>query len=80
MCTASACARCESDVAVATMQDDTLVLDGYGDKTAIEARCEAIRQAVEESTSDYDKCASCHQLLCVLTTASSGGSLTLVRL
>jgi len=33
------------------------VLDGYGDKTAIEARCEAIRQAVEESTSDYDKCA-----------------------
>ena len=34
------------------------MLDGYGDKTAIEARCEAIRQAIEESTSDYDKCAS----------------------
>ena len=40
------------------MQDDTLVLDGYGDKAAIEARCEAIRQAIEESTSDYDKCAA----------------------
>ena len=45
--------------AMCHMQDDTLVLDGYGDKTAIEARCEAIRQAVEESTSDYDKCAPC---------------------
>ena len=39
-------------------KDDTIVLDGYGEKAAIEARCEQIRQAIEDATSDYDKCAA----------------------
>ncbi|ESW17424.1 hypothetical protein PHAVU_007G238500 [Phaseolus vulgaris] len=36
-------------------KDDTVVLDGAGDKKAIEERCEQIRSAIENSTSDYDK-------------------------
>ncbi|KAM7462170.1 hypothetical protein LguiA_030291 [Lonicera macranthoides] len=36
-------------------KDDTIVLDGAGEKTAIEERCEQIRSAIELSTSDYDK-------------------------
>ncbi|XP_041014137.1 chaperonin CPN60-2, mitochondrial-like [Juglans microcarpa x Juglans regia] len=36
-------------------KDDTVVLDGAGDKKAIEERCEQIRAAIENSTSDYDK-------------------------
>ncbi|KAK9288871.1 hypothetical protein L1049_017337 [Liquidambar formosana] len=36
-------------------KDDTVVLDGAGDKKAIEERCEQIRSAIEMSTSDYDK-------------------------
>ncbi|XP_050885671.1 chaperonin CPN60-2, mitochondrial isoform X2 [Lathyrus oleraceus] len=36
-------------------KDDTVILDGAGDKKAIEERCEQIRSAVENSTSDYDK-------------------------
>ncbi|KAJ0235356.1 Chaperonin CPN60 [Hirschfeldia incana] len=40
---------------VTVSKDDTVILDGAGDKTAIEERCEQIRSAVELSTSDYDK-------------------------
>ncbi|CAJ2639539.1 unnamed protein product [Trifolium pratense] len=36
-------------------KDDTVILDGAGDKKSIEERCEQIRSAVENSTSDYDK-------------------------
>ncbi|KAJ1401705.1 TCP-1-like chaperonin intermediate domain superfamily [Sesbania bispinosa] len=36
-------------------KDDTVILDGAGDKKGIEERCEQIRSAIENSTSDYDK-------------------------
>ncbi|KAG4983799.1 hypothetical protein AAZX31_10G182700 [Glycine max] len=36
-------------------KDDTVILDGAGDKKAIEERSEQIRSAIENSTSDYDK-------------------------
>ncbi|KAG6593804.1 Chaperonin CPN60-2, mitochondrial [Cucurbita argyrosperma subsp. argyrosperma] len=36
-------------------KDDTVILDGAGDKKSIEERCEQIRSAIELSTSDYDK-------------------------
>ncbi|KAJ4774211.1 60 kDa chaperonin [Rhynchospora pubera] len=36
-------------------KDDTVILDGFGDKKAIEERCEQLRATIEESTSDYDK-------------------------
>lgn len=40
---------------VTVSKDDTIILDGAGDKKAIEERCEQIRSAVDLSTSDYDK-------------------------
>uniref|UniRef100_A0A1J3JN25 Chaperonin CPN60, mitochondrial n=1 Tax=Noccaea caerulescens TaxID=107243 RepID=A0A1J3JN25_NOCCA len=40
---------------VTVSKDDTVILDGAGDKKAIEERCEQIRSALELSTSDYDK-------------------------
>ncbi|KAJ6388169.1 hypothetical protein OIU77_026694 [Salix suchowensis] len=40
---------------VTVSKDDTVILDGAGDKKFIEERCEQIRSAVESSTSDYDK-------------------------
>ncbi|XVF29198.1 hypothetical protein REPUB_Repub15cG0099700 [Reevesia pubescens] len=40
---------------VAVSKDDTVILDGDGDKKAIEERCEQIRSTIELSTSDYDK-------------------------
>jgi chaperonin GroEL len=36
-------------------KDDTIILDGAGDKTIIEERCEVIREAAAVSTSDYEK-------------------------
>merc|ERR1719408_10394 len=36
-------------------KDDTIILDGIGDKSAIEERCELIRDTAEKSTSDYEK-------------------------
>ncbi|KAF9606361.1 hypothetical protein IFM89_025029 [Coptis chinensis] len=36
-------------------KDDTIVLDGAGDKKAIEERCEQLRSVIESSTSDYEK-------------------------
>ncbi|MFS7975591.1 putative chaperonin Cpn60/TCP-1 family, groEL-like apical domain superfamily [Helianthus anomalus] len=35
-------------------KDDTVILDGAGDKKAIEERCEQLRSSIELSTSDYD--------------------------
>lgn len=40
---------------VTISKDDTVILDGAGDKKAIEERCEQLRSAVESSSSDYDK-------------------------
>ncbi|XP_027118950.1 chaperonin CPN60-2, mitochondrial [Coffea eugenioides] len=40
---------------VTVSKDDTVILDGAGDKKAIEERCEQIRSGIELSTSDYDK-------------------------
>ncbi|XP_031278276.1 chaperonin CPN60-2, mitochondrial-like [Pistacia vera] len=40
---------------VTVSKDDTVVLDGSGDKKAIEERCEELRATIELSTSDYDK-------------------------
>ncbi|KAI7743591.1 hypothetical protein M8C21_000790 [Ambrosia artemisiifolia] len=40
---------------VTISKDDTVILDGAGDKKAIEERCEQIRSSIELSTSDYDK-------------------------
>lgn len=36
-------------------KDDTIILDGAGDKKAIEERCEIIRETAERTTSDYEK-------------------------
>lgn len=36
-------------------KDDTIILDGAGEKAAIEERCEAIRDAVEMTVSEYEK-------------------------
>ena len=36
-------------------KENTVIVDGAGDKASIEARVESIRRQVEESTSDYDK-------------------------
>merc|ERR1719401_3003826 len=36
-------------------KDDTVLLDGSGNKGAIDERCEAIRDAIELSTSEYEK-------------------------
>src|SRR5256714_3084962 len=36
-------------------KDDTTIIDGAGEKAAIEARLKTIRKQVEDATSDYDK-------------------------
>merc|ERR1740138_82375 len=36
-------------------KDDTVLLDGSGEKAKIEERCEAIRDAIEASTSEYEE-------------------------
>jgi chaperonin GroEL len=36
-------------------KENTIIVDGAGDKTAIEARVKAIRAQIAEATSDYDK-------------------------
>merc|ERR1712151_440858 len=40
---------------VTIAKDDTVLLDGSGDKSAIEDRCQSIRDAIENSTSEYEK-------------------------
>src|SRR5512142_2105898 len=40
---------------VSITKDDTTLIDGAGEKAAIEARVKNIRKQVEEATSDYDK-------------------------
>jgi chaperonin GroEL len=36
-------------------KEETTIIDGAGDKSAIEGRIKAIRQQIEETTSDYDR-------------------------
>ena len=36
-------------------KDDTIILDGAGDKAAIDERCDLIRESADKSTSDYEK-------------------------
>ncbi|KAG2403251.1 Chaperonin protein [Vigna angularis] len=43
------------DIGITISKDDTVILDGAGDKKSIEERCDQIRSAIENSTSDYDK-------------------------
>jgi chaperonin GroEL len=40
---------------VEVAKEDTTIIDGEGEKQAIEGRIKSIRQQVEETTSDYDK-------------------------
>ncbi len=40
---------------VTLTKDDTTIVDGAGDKSAISQRCAQIKQQVEQSSSDYDK-------------------------
>ena len=42
---------------VTISKDDTIVLDGAGDKSAITDRCDQIGESIKLSTSDYDRCA-----------------------
>jgi hypothetical protein len=52
---------------VSISKDDTIILDGAGQKGAINERCDQLREAVASSTSDYDRCAPLWALrLCVL--------------
>jgi chaperonin GroEL len=36
-------------------KEDTTLIDGYGERDAIEGRCNQIRAQIEETTSDYDR-------------------------
>lgn len=40
---------------VSISKNDTVILDGGGDKAAIDERCDGIRDAIELSTSEYEK-------------------------
>ncbi|GMY06149.1 Chaperonin CPN60-2, mitochondrial [Fagus crenata] len=40
---------------VTVSKDDTVILDGGGDKKDIQERCEQLRSSIELSTSDYEK-------------------------
>jgi len=40
---------------ITVTKDDTVILDGAGDRHAIEERCQQIQEAISVSTSDYDK-------------------------
>merc|ERR1712087_1086520 len=43
---------------VTISKDDTIILDGAGDKPAIEERCDLLRESIAETTSEYEKEAS----------------------
>ena len=36
-------------------KDDTIILDGSGDRSAVDDRCEMLRDGIESATSEYDK-------------------------
>ncbi|KAF9610006.1 hypothetical protein IFM89_019646 [Coptis chinensis] len=45
----------ETQDQVTISKDETVVLDGAGDKKAIKERCELLRSTIESSTSEYDQ-------------------------
>lgn len=45
---------------VSISKDDTIILDGGGEKDKINERCDQIRESVAACTSDYDKCGTFH--------------------
>lgn len=47
---------------VTISKDDTIILDGAGEKSAIQERGDQIREAMENSTSDYDRYSSAQTL------------------
>ena len=42
---------------VTISKDDTIILDGGGAKGAIQERSDQIREAIDNASSDYDRCA-----------------------
>ncbi|AAX50363.1 chaperonin GroEL [Chlamydia trachomatis] len=40
---------------VIVSKEDTTIVEGMGEKEALEARCESIKKQIEDSSSDYDK-------------------------
>ncbi|MCI5641690.1 chaperonin GroEL [Chlamydia suis] len=40
---------------VIVSKEDTTIVEGMGEKEALNARCESIKKQIEDSTSDYDK-------------------------
>lgn len=36
-------------------KDDTIIMDGHGDKRGIDERCELIRESISSTTSDYER-------------------------
>ena len=44
--------RCKN---ITITKDDTIVMNGYGDKNAIEDRVQAIKDQLEVTTSEYDR-------------------------
>ena len=40
---------------VTISKDDTIVLDGAGEKASIAERCDQLRESIDASTSDYDR-------------------------
>ncbi len=36
-------------------KDDTIIMDGHGDKRSIDERCELIRESISSTTSDYER-------------------------
>ncbi|AAF39243.1 molecular chaperone GroEL [Chlamydia muridarum str. Nigg] len=40
---------------VIVSKEDTTIVEGMGEKEALDARCESIKKQIEDSTSDYDK-------------------------
>jgi len=40
---------------VTISKDDTIVLDGAGEKAAIAERCDQLRESIDASQSDYDR-------------------------
>ena len=43
---------------VTISKDDTIILDGGGQKAAIQERSDQIREAIDNASSDYDRCSS----------------------
>ena len=40
---------------VSVTKDDTILLDGAGERDAITARCDHLREEIKAATSDYDR-------------------------